>query len=70
MIARQAVRWLPITSCYQCDNRDAMACRCLLTTRKRNRHPAEGIPEWCPLPNAEAHGRAVSPYRAASCWQS
>jgi len=37
------------------DNRDAMACRCLLTTRKRNRHPAEGIPEWCPLPNARPH---------------
>jgi hypothetical protein len=50
-LVRQAVRWLPILSCYECRHRNVQQCRCLLTDRKRNRHPAEGIPAWCPLPN-------------------
>jgi len=54
LLACAYVMLLPITSCYECGHRDTMACRCLLTDRKRNRHPREGIPTWCPLPKAKA----------------
>ncbi len=49
---KQATHLMPIWTCYQCDNRNAIKCVCLLTTRKRNRHPGplDGIPKWCPLP--------------------
>jgi hypothetical protein len=50
-LIRKAIRWLPISSCYECRHRNVDQCRCLLTDRKRNRHPHEGIPAWCPLPN-------------------
>jgi hypothetical protein len=46
---KKAVRWLPITSCYQCDLRDVQRCRCW-AMELSNRHPAKGIPKWCPLP--------------------
>jgi len=59
-LVRQAVRWLPISSCYECRHRNEDQCRCLLTDRKRNRHPAEGIPAWCPLPNAPLERSAVA----------
>ena len=49
-LVKQAVRWLPISSCYECTHRNKDQCRCLLTDRKRNRHPKDGIPVWCPLP--------------------
>ena len=47
------VRLLPITSCYQCNMRDAMTCICHGTGKK---HPPPGsIPKWCPLePNKES----------------
>lgn len=52
LLVQKAVRWLPISSCYQCKNRDTIKCLCLLTDRKRNKHPPpwENIPSWCPLP--------------------
>jgi len=65
-LVQQAVRWLPITSCYQCGNRDTMACRCLLTDRKRNRHPATGIPAWCPLPNNDETQSSQPEYGAVT----
>ena len=50
------VRLLPITSCYQCNMRDAMTCICHGTGKK---HPPPGsIPKWCPLePNTGAKAR-------------
>jgi hypothetical protein len=65
-LVRQAVRWLPISTCYQCPHRDAHECRCWLTNRKRNRHPPPegGIPKWCPLPNVGALRRRGSDLRS------
>jgi hypothetical protein len=60
-IRRGAARWLPISSCYQCRNRDTTECLCLLTNRKRNRHPIDGIPEWCPLPKTAPTSGCTGP---------
>lgn len=42
--------WERVTECHKCRHSLTLHSLCILTDRKRNKHPAEGIPKWCPLP--------------------
>jgi hypothetical protein len=55
------VRYLPITTCYQCHIRDSMACLCKAVEPNRCHPPREkGIPKWCPLGTESNAPRQVS----------